>query len=98
MKLYKLLEKVYLNPKKLFLIDAIGALVSAFLLGIVLTRFEKAFAESLPNSKKRVFTIFLTLGSMILSMTFLFFTCFFEEIELFSVDYKITCLLEEEYL
>jgi len=31
------------NPKKLFLIDGIGALVSAFSLGIILTTFQSYF-------------------------------------------------------
>jgi len=32
-----------LNPKNLFLFDAVGALVSAFMLGVVLIRFEMFF-------------------------------------------------------
>jgi hypothetical protein len=32
-----------LHPKKLLLIDCLGALLSAFLLGIVLVRFESSF-------------------------------------------------------
>jgi hypothetical protein len=32
-----------LNPKKLFLIDAIGAIISAIMLGIVLVKFENIF-------------------------------------------------------
>lgn len=32
-----------LNSKKLFLIDGLGALLSAFLLGIILVRFESVF-------------------------------------------------------
>lgn len=32
-----------LHPKQLFLIDGFGALLSAFLLGIILTRFESIF-------------------------------------------------------
>lgn len=32
-----------LNHKKIFLIDSLGALISAFLLGIVLVRFEIVF-------------------------------------------------------
>jgi hypothetical protein len=32
-----------INPKKLFLIDSIGALLSAILLGLVLARFENIF-------------------------------------------------------
>ena len=32
-----------MNPKKLFLIDGFGAIVSAFLLGVVLVKFEEIF-------------------------------------------------------
>ncbi len=32
-----------INPKKLFLLDGIGALLSAFLLAVVLVRFESSF-------------------------------------------------------
>jgi hypothetical protein len=32
-----------INPKKLFLIDSLGGLVSAFMLGVVLARFEDTF-------------------------------------------------------
>jgi len=32
-----------LNPKKLFLLDGFGALLSAFLLGVVLVKFESIF-------------------------------------------------------
>ena len=35
--------KVTSNPRILFLIDGIGALLSAFFLGFVLTRFERVF-------------------------------------------------------
>ena len=56
MKLYKLLEKVYLNPKKLFLIDAMGALLSAFLLGVVLVKFKNLFG--VPVSVLYLLTLF----------------------------------------
>jgi len=36
------LNKLTKNPKQLFLIDAIGALVSAFFLGVVLVQFESS--------------------------------------------------------
>ncbi len=36
------------NPEKLFLIDAFGALLSAFLLGIVLVKFEQFFGIPIP--------------------------------------------------
>ncbi|MFD0863352.1 hypothetical protein ACFQ1M_14150 [Sungkyunkwania multivorans] len=32
-----------MNPKQLFLIDGLGALLSAFLLGVVLVRYEEFF-------------------------------------------------------
>ncbi|MGB0929704.1 MAG: hypothetical protein ACPGVB_02940 [Chitinophagales bacterium] len=39
----KMKNKIDSNPKKLFLIDGLGALLSAFLLGVVLVRFENYF-------------------------------------------------------
>lgn len=39
----KTLHQLNSNPKNLFLVDAIGALLSAFLLGIVLVQFESFF-------------------------------------------------------
>ena len=38
-----MMNKVTLTPKRLFLIDSLGGLLSAFLLGIVLPRFEATF-------------------------------------------------------
>ena len=43
MKFEDLITKAELNPKKLFLIDGFGAIVSAFLLGVVLVKFEEIF-------------------------------------------------------
>lgn len=43
MTLQKAIEKISKNPKKLFLIDGFGALLSAFLLGVVLVEFEDLF-------------------------------------------------------
>jgi len=37
------MSKMILNPKKLFLIDSLGGLLSAFLLGAVLASFETTF-------------------------------------------------------
>jgi len=37
------MKPITLHPKKLFLIDSIGALSSAFLLGVVLVHFESSF-------------------------------------------------------
>lgn len=37
-----------MNPKKLFLIDGFGAILSAFLLGVVLVKFEEIFG--IPSS------------------------------------------------
>ena len=41
MKLKQEIEKLVVNPKKLFVIDGVGALLSAFLLGVVLVWLEK---------------------------------------------------------
>ncbi len=38
-----MLEKFISNPKKLFIIDGLGAILSAFLLGYVLVKFEIIF-------------------------------------------------------
>jgi len=43
-----LITNVELNPKKLFLIDGLGAILSAFLLGVVLVKFETIFG--IPSS------------------------------------------------
>lgn len=48
MKFQHLVDKISLNPKKLFLIDAFGALLSAFLLGVVLVRFKNIFGIPVP--------------------------------------------------
>jgi len=37
------LVKIISNPKRLFLIDSLGAMLTAFSLGVVLTRFEHIF-------------------------------------------------------
>ena len=39
----ELISRSTSNPKMLFLIDGLGALLSAFLLGVVLVRFESLF-------------------------------------------------------
>ncbi len=39
----KILDRLSLNSKNLFLIDGLGALLTAFLVGIVLRMFEDAF-------------------------------------------------------
>jgi len=43
MPLEYLRTKAELNPKKLFLIDGLGAILSAFLLGVVLVKYEVIF-------------------------------------------------------
>jgi len=48
MLLKYLITKAELNPKKLFLIDGIGAILSSFLLGVVLVKFEAIFG--IPSS------------------------------------------------
>lgn len=42
-----LLNKLILNPKRLFLIDSLGAFLTAFSLGIILTRLEEDFGMPL---------------------------------------------------
>lgn len=39
----KIINTMALNPKKVFLLDGLGAVLSAFLLGVVLVHFETAF-------------------------------------------------------
>jgi CHASE2 domain-containing sensor protein len=43
MKARLLLDQLISNPKKLFLIDSSGAMVTAFLSGVILVRFEEFF-------------------------------------------------------
>jgi hypothetical protein len=43
MTLEQVIAHLYENPRKLFLIDGIGAVLSTFLLGVVLVRFEVFF-------------------------------------------------------
>ena len=47
--IHQLIEKFKLRPKKLFLIDGFGAILSAFLLGVVLVRFERFFGIPIPT-------------------------------------------------
>jgi len=44
----KTLQRIELNPKELFLIDGFGAIVSAFMLGVILVQFEYFFG--IPSS------------------------------------------------
>jgi len=39
----KIIKKINSEPRKLFLIDGFGAIVSAFLLGVVLVKWEEIF-------------------------------------------------------
>lgn len=39
----KIINQLHLDPKKLFLLDSLGALLTAFLLGVVLVQFEPIF-------------------------------------------------------
>ena len=41
MPIEQLITKAKLNSKKLFLIDGFGAIISAFLLGVVLVKFQE---------------------------------------------------------
>ncbi|MCB0641527.1 MAG: hypothetical protein KDC44_07805 [Phaeodactylibacter sp.] len=44
----KILQYIEAKPKRLFLIDGLGALLSAFLLGVVLVRLEGIFGIPVP--------------------------------------------------
>ncbi len=48
MNLNEKLNKLNSNPKRLFLIDAVGALVSAFFHGVVLVKLEKLVGIPVP--------------------------------------------------
>ena len=54
------------EPKKLFLIDGFGALISAFLLGIVLVQYESAFG--MPRKELYILSL-LAVGFAIYSFT-----------------------------
>jgi hypothetical protein len=58
-----------LNPKKLFLLDGLGACLTAFLLGIVLTAFNEYFG--MPQKTLNV------LALIALGFAFYSFFCFF---------------------
>lgn len=48
MRIEQVIDQFCENPKRLFLLDALGAIVSAFLLGVVLVQFEALFG--IPSS------------------------------------------------
>ena len=51
----QLLKSLTLNPKKLFLIDGLGAVISTFLLGVVLGNFESIIG--IPPSTLYLFAV-----------------------------------------
>ncbi|MCF2875710.1 MULTISPECIES: hypothetical protein [unclassified Tenacibaculum] len=53
--LNSLLTNIQQNPKKLFLIDGFGAILSAFMLGVILVRFEALFG--IPSSALYILAI-----------------------------------------
>ncbi len=50
------IENIRFNPRKLFLIDGLGAIFSAFMLGVVLVKLETAFG--IPSSSLYILAIF----------------------------------------
>lgn len=62
MMLKQLIGKFELHPKRLFLIDGLGAMLSAFLLGVILVKFERFFG--IPSSTL-YFLASLPIGFMI---------------------------------
>ncbi len=63
------INQMILNPKKLFLIDSLGALLSAFLLGAVLVRFESAFG--MPRKALNLLSIIACIFSIYSFMSYL---------------------------
>lgn len=49
MPFQKIIDRFHWNPKTLFLIDGSGAILSAFLLGVVLVKFESIFGIPVPS-------------------------------------------------
>ena len=50
------IESIQFHPRKLFLIDGLGAMLSAFMLGVVLVKLERAFG--IPSSTLYFLAIF----------------------------------------
>lgn len=49
MAFQQLIDRVSWNPKRLFLIDGSGAILSSFLLGVVLVKLENIFGIPIPT-------------------------------------------------
>jgi len=77
----KTLQKIYKNPKKLFLVDGLGALVSAFSLGIVLVKLESVFG--IPRN-----TLYI-LAAIPCFFAVFDFLWYFKNVENFSTGLKI---------
>ena len=75
-----MIEKFISNPKRLFLIDGLGAILSSFLLGYVLVKLEKVFG--IPYK-----TLYL-LGSMPVFFAIYDLYCFRKNIEYLSILLK----------
>ena len=56
-------------PQKLFLVDSLGALLSAILLGLVLTRFEKTFG--MPQNELYILAVIPCIFTMYSFLCFL---------------------------
>jgi hypothetical protein len=50
------IESIRFNPRKLFLIDGLGAILSAFMLGVVLVKLETTFG--IPSSTLYLLAVF----------------------------------------
>ncbi len=48
-RIHAIIEKLKTKPKKIFLIDGLGALITAFFLGIILANFETSFGMPKTN-------------------------------------------------
>ena len=64
------MNQLTLNPKRLFLLDGLGALLTAFLLGIVLTAFNEHFG--MPPNTLNILAL-IALGFAVYSICCFFF-------------------------
>ena len=81
MSYQNILQQILDNPSKIFLIDGIGATLSAFLLGVVLVNFESAF-----GMPKQIL-YYLAIGACILAVCS--YSCFFFNTQKWNTYLKI---------
>lgn len=84
-----IIKKYSVNPKSLFLVDSLGGLISAIMLGFILVRFESLFG--VPPSVLYVL-------SGIACLFFIYsFLCYLKELENWRVYMKIIAVMNMLY-